>query len=165
MRTNVVRLRYFDTGWPRSYRKYILQITQPSLYGYAKLHYRFAVTSGSPSMVKASYLDREQSHIWNVLKKSPVSLHTCATCSELPSNINAMMHQWLVTWSRCNTALMDIQTDLIAHQNIDAATKVLRYLLEGLARFRSGFRLTGCGSKNRIRLKYPNVRNIMPSQI
>ena len=38
-----------DTGWPRSYRKYILQITQPSEYGYGKLQYRFAVTSGSPS--------------------------------------------------------------------------------------------------------------------
>ena len=25
------------TGWPRSYRKYILQITQPSQHGYAKL--------------------------------------------------------------------------------------------------------------------------------
>ena len=36
------------TGWPRSYRKYLLQITQPSQYGYAKLQYRFAVTSGSP---------------------------------------------------------------------------------------------------------------------
>ena len=33
-----------STGWPRSYRKYILQITQPSQYGYAKLQYRFAVT-------------------------------------------------------------------------------------------------------------------------
>ena len=38
-----------NTGWPRSYRKYILQITQHSQYGYAKLQYRFAVTSGSPS--------------------------------------------------------------------------------------------------------------------
>ena len=40
------------TGWPRSYRKYILQIRQPSQYGYAKLQYRFAVTSGSPSAWK-----------------------------------------------------------------------------------------------------------------
>ena len=41
------------TGWwPRSYRKYILQITQPSQYRYATLQYRFAVTSGSPSMFK-----------------------------------------------------------------------------------------------------------------
>ena len=31
------------------YRKYIQQITQPSQYRYAKLQYRFAVTSGSPS--------------------------------------------------------------------------------------------------------------------
>ena len=37
-----------STGWPRSYRKYILQITQPSQYGYAKLQYRFTVTSGWP---------------------------------------------------------------------------------------------------------------------
>ena len=37
------------TGWPRSYRKYILQITQPSQYRYAKLQHRLAVTSGSPS--------------------------------------------------------------------------------------------------------------------
>ena len=37
------------TGWPRSYRKYKMQITQPSQYRYAKLQYRFAVTSGSPS--------------------------------------------------------------------------------------------------------------------
>ena len=39
------------TGRPRSYRKYIQQITQPSQYGYAKLQYRFAVTSGSPSTI------------------------------------------------------------------------------------------------------------------
>ena len=39
-----------DTGWPRSYSKYILQITQPSQYRYAKLQYIFAVTSVSPSM-------------------------------------------------------------------------------------------------------------------
>ena len=38
------------TWWPRSYRKYILQITQPSQYRYAKLQYRFAITSGSPSI-------------------------------------------------------------------------------------------------------------------
>ena len=38
------------TGWPRSYRKYILQTTQPSQYRYAKLKYIFAVTSGSPSI-------------------------------------------------------------------------------------------------------------------
>ena len=30
------------TGWPRSYHKYILQITQPSQYRYAKSQYRFA---------------------------------------------------------------------------------------------------------------------------
>ena len=42
-----IKARY--TGWPRSYRKYILQITQPSQYGYAKLQYRCAVTSGSSS--------------------------------------------------------------------------------------------------------------------
>ena len=40
---------HFYTRWPRSYRKYILQITQPSQYRYPKLQYRFAVTSGSPS--------------------------------------------------------------------------------------------------------------------
>ena len=38
-----------NTRWPRSYRKYILQITQPSQYRYGNLQYRFAVTSGSPS--------------------------------------------------------------------------------------------------------------------
>ena len=37
------------TGWPRSYRNHILQITQPSQYRYAKLQYRFAVTFWSPS--------------------------------------------------------------------------------------------------------------------
>ena len=37
-------------GDPRSYRKYILQITQPSQNGCAKLQYIFAVNSGSPSM-------------------------------------------------------------------------------------------------------------------
>ena len=37
--------------WARSYRKYILKITQPSQYGYAKLQYGFVVTSGSLSMV------------------------------------------------------------------------------------------------------------------
>ena len=45
------------TGWPRSYRKYILQIPQPSQYGYAKSQYRFAVTSGSPS--KWLHTDRQ----------------------------------------------------------------------------------------------------------
>ena len=41
----------WSTGWSRSYRKCILQITQPSQYRYAKLQYStvFAVTSGSPS--------------------------------------------------------------------------------------------------------------------
>ena len=43
------------TGWPRSYRKYILQITQPSQYRYTKLQYRFAVTSGSPSTIIHMY--------------------------------------------------------------------------------------------------------------
>ena len=38
-----------EFGWSKSYRKYILQITQPSQYRYAKLQYRFAVISGSPS--------------------------------------------------------------------------------------------------------------------
>ena len=42
--------RYPNTGWPRSYRRYLLQISQPSQYGYVKLQYRFAVNSGSPSM-------------------------------------------------------------------------------------------------------------------
>ena len=41
------------TGWPRSYCKYMLQITQPSQYGYEKLQYRFAITSGSPSTLLA----------------------------------------------------------------------------------------------------------------
>ena len=45
-----IRERISYTGWPRSYHKYILQITQPSQYRYAKLHYSFAVTSGSPSI-------------------------------------------------------------------------------------------------------------------
>ena len=39
------------TGWPKSYRKYILKITQPPQYGYAKSQYRFSVTSGSPSTI------------------------------------------------------------------------------------------------------------------
>ena len=37
--------------WPRWYRTYILQITQPSQSRYAKLPYRFPVTSGSPSTI------------------------------------------------------------------------------------------------------------------
>ena len=32
------------------YRKYVLQITQPSLYRYTQLMYRFAVISEAPSM-------------------------------------------------------------------------------------------------------------------
>ena len=45
------------TWWPRSYRKYILQITQHSQYRYAKLQYRFAVIYGSPSICASmSYL-------------------------------------------------------------------------------------------------------------
>ena len=39
------------TGWPRSYSKYIFQIAQPSQYRYANLQNRFAVTSGSPSII------------------------------------------------------------------------------------------------------------------
>ena len=35
-----------STGWPKSYRNYILQITQPSQYRYSILQYRFAVISG-----------------------------------------------------------------------------------------------------------------------
>ena len=31
-------------------------------------------------------LDRQQSQNWNYFQKRPVFLHTCATCSELPSN-------------------------------------------------------------------------------
>ena len=42
--------KHLATGWSISYRKYILQITQPSQYRYSKLQYRFAVTSWSPSM-------------------------------------------------------------------------------------------------------------------
>ena len=41
------------TGWSISYRKCILQITHPSQYRYAKLQYRFAVISGSPSRLPA----------------------------------------------------------------------------------------------------------------
>ena len=39
-------IQFIHTGWPRSYCKYILQIPQPSQYRYAKLQYKFAVTSG-----------------------------------------------------------------------------------------------------------------------
>ena len=45
------RTTNFNTGWPRSYRKYILQITKTSLNRYEKLQYRFAVNSGSPSSI------------------------------------------------------------------------------------------------------------------
>ena len=38
-----------STGWPISYRKYILQITQPSQCKVTKLQYRFVVISGAPS--------------------------------------------------------------------------------------------------------------------
>ena len=37
------------------------------------------------------FLDREQSQIWNLFQKSPVSLHTNATCPELPSNIRTIL--------------------------------------------------------------------------
>ena len=51
------------TGWPRSYRKYILQIMQPSQYENAKLQYRFAVTSGSPSRYTTTIRNKKtQSH-------------------------------------------------------------------------------------------------------
>ena len=43
------------TGWPRRYRKYILQITQPSQYRYTKSPYRFAVTAGWP-IIPRSFL-------------------------------------------------------------------------------------------------------------
>ena len=41
-----------NTVRPRSYRKFILQITQPFQYGYANFQYRCAVTSGSPSTAR-----------------------------------------------------------------------------------------------------------------
>ena len=47
-------LRTRPTWWHRSYRKYILQTTQPSQYRNAKLQYRFVVTSGSPSIYWAT---------------------------------------------------------------------------------------------------------------
>ena len=51
------------TGWARRYRKYILQTTQPSQYGYVKLQYRFAVTSGTPSRVDLTDVEvRTQLH-------------------------------------------------------------------------------------------------------
>ena len=50
-----------NTGWSISYRKYILKITQPSQYRYAKLQFRFAVISGSPS---SSFMI--QTHCWSV---------------------------------------------------------------------------------------------------
>ena len=54
-----------DTNvWPISYRKYILQITQPSQYGYLKLQYRFAVTSVAPSSMSCiCYYDQTLSLI------------------------------------------------------------------------------------------------------
>ena len=54
----IVGLSHHTTGWPRSYRIYQLQITQPSQYGSAKLQYRFAVISGSPSTIYSSTLNR-----------------------------------------------------------------------------------------------------------
>ena len=39
------------TGCPISYHKYKLQITQPFHYRYVKLQFRFAVISGSPSIL------------------------------------------------------------------------------------------------------------------
>ena len=59
------------TGRPRSYRKYILQISQPSQYRYAKLQYRFAVISGSPSMPVTTYA---HSKIHNTLQYSTLRL-------------------------------------------------------------------------------------------
>ena len=44
-------------GRPRSYRKYILQITQTSQYRYAKLQHRFVVTFGAPSTSQGEYLN------------------------------------------------------------------------------------------------------------
>ena len=41
----------YVVGDPEVTEKYILQITQPSQYRYAKLQYRFAVTSWSPSRI------------------------------------------------------------------------------------------------------------------
>ena len=50
------------TGRPRSYRKYILKIMQPSQYGYARLQYRFAVTSGSPSSSEAPGIEYDDTY-------------------------------------------------------------------------------------------------------
>ena len=68
---------FLYTGWPRSYRKYILQITQPTRYGYAKLQYSFAVTSWSPSSTEwfstigsTVHLKLEKDEHWTVLTNS-----------------------------------------------------------------------------------------------
>ena len=52
----LLRCKQTHTGWPKSYRKYILQITQPSQYRYAKLQHKYAVTSGSPSIFFYSFI-------------------------------------------------------------------------------------------------------------
>ena len=53
--------------------EYLLQITQPSQYGYAKSRYRFAVTSGSPSKYHALPLPLLQKTQYTRLYMNPES--------------------------------------------------------------------------------------------
>ena len=59
------------------YRKYILQITQPSQYRYTQLHYGFAVISEAPrtctfiQILRPSFLSlRTFLHILNILQQN-----------------------------------------------------------------------------------------------
>ena len=82
----------------------------PSQYGYAKLQYRFAFTSGSPSSsyhvvhLKEKVIFEEQKNLSaksaedenKCLIELTNSLHTYAPCSELPSTTGLLQEKFKV---------------------------------------------------------------------
>ena len=79
------------TGWARSYRKYLLQITQPSQYWYAKIQYRFAVTSGSPSsiiLLEQKPLDQSEDSSCSINKKKKCTYDSDRKTTDKETNMH-----------------------------------------------------------------------------
>ena len=87
---------YNDTGWPRSYRKYIRQITQPSQYRYAQLQYRFAVISGSPSrwFIWIFHVDLYTVYTYNIFYCMLVSIWIWIMISICMQNLCKALNLW-----------------------------------------------------------------------
>ena len=64
-------------GWSISYRKYILQITQPSQYRYSKLQYRFAVFLGHQVHIILHIFTNKQRAQNSSLRRMNTQLNKC----------------------------------------------------------------------------------------